>query len=106
MLPHFKRIMLRGISLNGVTVTDVGAAGLGLTRTSADGSESEGPLLSVDRSLAACEETVGVAAMADKHLRQVMEKAGDFVRTPRGAVMVFLVVRMTEGIGMGDVWKE
>jgi hypothetical protein len=58
-------------------------------------------LLTLDGDLVICAKTVEVYAKADVHLGEALAAAGGFSRTPRGAIMVFLIVSMSAAAGLG-----
>ncbi|KAK6413916.1 hypothetical protein LTR95_017804 [Oleoguttula sp. CCFEE 5521] len=59
---------------------------------SADGAEC---LLTVPNDLILSVQTVREHAKSDRDFREVLERLGDFARTPRGAILVFLLFQAT-----------
>ncbi|KAF2748889.1 SET domain-containing protein [Sporormia fimetaria CBS 119925] len=55
----------------------------------------EEPLILVPRELILSRQNIEVFAKADKHLREVLDAVGDFGRTTRGAVLIFLLMQAT-----------
>ncbi|PSN66292.1 SET domain-containing protein [Corynespora cassiicola Philippines] len=55
----------------------------------------ESPLLVVPKELIISRQTVELLAKSDQHLREVLGALGDFGRTTRGAVLVFLLLQAT-----------
>ncbi|KAF1962215.1 SET domain-containing protein [Byssothecium circinans] len=58
-------------------------------------SNKSGPLISVPKELILCRQNVELAAKSDQHLREVLHALGDFGRTTRGAVLMFLLMQAT-----------
>ncbi|KAB8338916.1 hypothetical protein FH972_021856 [Carpinus fangiana] len=57
---------------------------------------ADNPLIQVPRELVLSRETVeGYARSGDGSLRDVLEAAGDFAQTSRGAVLIFLLIQAT-----------
>lgn len=96
-LPAFAH--LTSIHLNGLTTAPVNGAGVGLQHTRAR-YDAARPLLTIDRDLVVCAATVETQAKADAQLAEVLRAVGDFALTPRGAIMVFLVVAMSTAAGL------
>ncbi|KAI9931909.1 hypothetical protein ASPWEDRAFT_27807 [Aspergillus wentii DTO 134E9] len=115
---------LNGISLAGVAFgrlqaedgTDKGCA---IVATEAKINESESNpeiLLKMPSDLVLSLETVHNYAKADGYLREVLEAAGDFGRTARGAILIFLIMQITYSspdfaterhkIGVSNPWTE
>ncbi|KAF2710208.1 SET domain-containing protein [Pleomassaria siparia CBS 279.74] len=55
----------------------------------------EGPLIFVPKELIISRQNIELMAKADQHLRQVLDAIGDFGRTTRGAVLMFLIMQAT-----------
>ncbi|KAJ4313258.1 hypothetical protein N0V94_007031 [Neodidymelliopsis sp. IMI 364377] len=53
------------------------------------------PLLVVPKELIISRQNVELFAKSDRHLREVLEATGDFGRTTRGAVLIFLLMQAT-----------
>lgn len=68
------------------------------------------PLLTVDQDLVVCATSVEEWAKSDAHLAEVLRAVGDFALTPRGAIMVFLVVQWSTAggleVGHRGCWSE
>jgi hypothetical protein len=56
-----------------------------------NGDEENEPLLVIPRDLVLSKETVELLSKSDKDLRTLLEALGDFVQTPRGALLTFLL---------------
>lgn len=100
-LPAFAH--LSNIRLNGLSLHTTSTAGTGLQFTSRDHDASR-PLLTVGRDLVVCAATVEEYAKSDPHLAEVLRAVGEFAMTPRGAIMLFLVVTwgVAAGLGVGQ----
>ncbi|PWW78273.1 SET domain-containing protein, partial [Tuber magnatum] len=106
-------IRLNNISLNGVEAARIGGepidAGVGIKHTPATYDPSH-PFLKIGGELVVCAKTVEEHAKADVHLAEALTAAGELTSTPRGAVMVFLVVSMSTAagleIGRSGPWSE
>ena len=88
--------------LNGATFHNIAPAtagqnrGSGLIATQDLNSNSQnGPLMIVPRDLVLSKETVELLSKSDKDLRSLLEALGDFVHTPRGAILTFLLYLRT-----------
>lgn len=71
---------VNGISLNGVTISQLtGDRGLGVV---GDGGNSDktGPLMLVPADLILSVQSVFIFAKSDQHLREVLEASGDYSR--------------------------
>lgn len=71
---------VNGISLNGVTISQLtGDRGLGVV---GDGGNSDrtGPLMRVPAELILSVQNVFIFAESDQHLREVLKAAGDYSR--------------------------
>ncbi|KAG9198145.1 hypothetical protein G6514_010471 [Epicoccum nigrum] len=53
------------------------------------------PLLVVPKELIISQQNIELLAKSDRHLREVLEATGDFGRTTRGAVLIFLLMQAT-----------
>ncbi|KAF4168982.1 hypothetical protein CNMCM6936_000393 [Aspergillus lentulus] len=114
---------LNGISLEGIAFqklhgeegTDKGSA-IVATAEKIDKEAEADTLLTVPSELALTFEYVHNHAKIDRHLRDVLDAVGDFGRTARGAVLIFLVVQITHAspdfanqrqkIGVSNPWTE
>ncbi|KAJ5676915.1 uncharacterized protein N7477_002548 [Penicillium maclennaniae] len=116
-------LKLNGIDANGVAFQQLGSnesgadrgnALVAMEKISSDGSDtSPVVLLRVPSELVLSLETVHDYSESDHHLRDVLEAVGDFGRTPRGAIMIFLLVQLTHScpempqhIGVSGPWTE
>ncbi|KAI9368672.1 hypothetical protein BJX61DRAFT_204127 [Aspergillus egyptiacus] len=117
---------LYGVSLHGVTFgklraedrTDKGGAIIASEDKQSvnDASAEEGAiLLRVPPDLILSVETVHDRAKYDRHLREVLEAAGDFGKTARGAILIFLLIQISHSspdanekhkIGSSNAWSE
>ncbi|RPA89462.1 SET domain-containing protein [Choiromyces venosus 120613-1] len=97
-------IRLNNISLNGVEIAHIGGepidAGVGIKHTPTTYDPSR-PFLNIGAELVICAKTVEGHAKADVHLAETLTAAREFTLTPRGAIMVFLVVSMSTAAGLG-----
>lgn len=100
------------IDLNGVEATHIGGepldAGIGL-KYSASSHDPSRPLVTIDRDLILCAKTVEEHAKTDVRLAEALAAVGGFAHTPRGAIMVFLIVYMSAaagaGVGKSGAWS-
>ncbi|KAL8799398.1 MAG: hypothetical protein Q9182_005916 [Xanthomendoza sp. 2 TL-2023] len=81
--------------------------GLGLIATKHT-SDDKTPLATVPAHLVLCLENVWIHAKSDRHLQEALEAVGDYSRSARGAILIFLLMQIThaasggyEGIGIG-----
>ncbi|RAK75341.1 SET domain-containing protein [Aspergillus fijiensis CBS 313.89] len=83
---------------------------------SALGAVDTGVLLKVPPDLILSLETVHGYAKSDGRLRAVLEAVGEFARTPRGAILIFLLMQIThsspdctgqsQAVGVAGPWTE
>ncbi|RDH38538.1 hypothetical protein BDQ94DRAFT_165669 [Aspergillus welwitschiae] len=121
-------IKLNGVSVNGIAFrklqaddgTDKGSAIVGTEvkpTGNAEGSEVEPEvLLRVPTDLVLSFDFVEEYSKSDRQLREVLEAVGDFGRTARGAILIFLLVQLTHSspdyaserhqIGLSSPWTE
>ncbi|KAI7180667.1 SET domain-containing protein [Hortaea werneckii] len=71
----------------------VGKGGALLAKHSLPGASKDGELMSVPHDLILSLERVLEHTKADKDFREVLEALGEFGRTPRGAILAFLLVQ-------------
>ncbi|KAL1593473.1 hypothetical protein SLS59_009354 [Nothophoma quercina] len=87
-----------GVSFNGIKVGPLPGFEERGSTVIAD-RELEGgkvePLLVVPKELIISRQNIELIAKSDRRLREVLEAAGDFGRTTRGAVLIFLLVQAT-----------
>ncbi|KAF3009757.1 hypothetical protein E8E13_009537 [Curvularia kusanoi] len=87
-----------GVSFNGIKVGPLPGFEERGSTVIAD-RELEGgkvePLLAVPKELIISRQNIELLAKSDRHLREVLEAAGDFGRTTRGAVLIFLLMQAT-----------
>lgn len=96
---HLDTVALRawaeasGITFTNASPSSVPGRGMGLLADSDLKAESSSPteILSVDEDLVLSGEAVRRHAKFDKDFREVLESLGDFGRTPRGAILSFLL---------------
>lgn len=55
----------------------------------------EDPVMFVPKELIVSRQNIELFAKSDQHLREVLQAVGDFGRTTRGAVLIFLLVQVT-----------
>ncbi|KAE8373269.1 hypothetical protein BDV26DRAFT_71365 [Aspergillus bertholletiae] len=119
---------LNGISVDGVTFCklrtedgiDKGCAIVATEEKCSEGSETgeadAEPLLRVPSDLILSLRLVEAHAKSDRYLREVLDAVGDFGRTARGAILIFLVLQITYSspdfadeqrrIGVSNPWTE
>ncbi|KAJ6181024.1 hypothetical protein N7519_011485 [Penicillium mononematosum] len=123
-LPAWQR--LNGVVVQGIAVHKLGSdqhggdKGSALIATEAQmSSENDAKpkvLLQVPSELVLSLETVQNHAKTDRYLRDVLENIGDFGRTARGAILIFLLIQLShsspdlrsanETIGISNPWTE
>ncbi|KAG2009200.1 hypothetical protein GB937_007977 [Aspergillus fischeri] len=114
---------LNGMSLEGIAFqklhgehgTDKGTAIVATAEKKDEDAEAD-TLLTVPSDLALTLEYVHNHAKTDRHLREVLDAVGDFGRTARGAILIFLIVQITHAspdfanqrqkIGVSNPWTE
>ncbi|KAI9784634.1 MAG: hypothetical protein M1839_001856 [Geoglossum umbratile] len=113
---------LNAVELHGVEVQHVGGSPVdkGSTvvasqdfRGALGSSSSEVVLVRVPRELILSAEMVAGWAKVDACLREVLEVVGDFAKTDRGSIMVFLIMQLTISslaapgkLGVAGPWSE
>ncbi|KAJ5793737.1 hypothetical protein N7457_000336 [Penicillium paradoxum] len=123
-LPAWQR--LNGIAVHGIAVQKVGSDEHGAdkgcaiiateAKTSSENDAEPKILLQIPSDLVLSLETVHNYAKSDRYLRDVLEAIGDFGRTARGAILIFLLVQLShsspdlrsrhETIGISTPWTE
>ncbi|EKV06264.1 SET domain protein [Penicillium digitatum] len=123
-LPAWQR--LNGIVTQGISVHKIGSDQHGAdkgsaliateTQMSSENDAKPKILLQVPPELVLSLETVQNQAKTDGHLRDVLEAIGDFGRTARGAILIFLIIQIShsssdlhpkhETIGISNPWTE
>ncbi|KAJ8111769.1 hypothetical protein OPT61_g5712 [Boeremia exigua] len=87
-----------GVSFNGIKIGPLpGFEDRGSTVIAdreLEGGKVE-PLLVVPKELIISRQNIELLAKSDRHLREVLDAAGDFGRTTRGAVLIFLLMQAT-----------
>ncbi|KAJ5553586.1 hypothetical protein N7494_002964 [Penicillium frequentans] len=115
-------LRLNGIVTNGVAVQRVGSAEseadkgnaiLATANNSNKDPDNQQTLLQIPRDLVLSLESVHDYSKSDRDLREVLEAVGDFGRTARGAIMIFLLVQITHNssqkprrVGVSSPWTE
>lgn len=110
-LPQY--IHFQPITLNGLSPTHLGGSpidlGISLLYASAEHSP-EHPLLRVSPSQILSRSTIEAFSKSDRHLHDVLQATGQLAHTPRGAAMIFLLLRMGTAAGVlageHDGWCE
>ncbi|KAL8669195.1 MAG: hypothetical protein Q9168_006207 [Polycauliona sp. 1 TL-2023] len=76
-------------------------------------SRDDRPLVTVPPHLILSLETVWIYAKSDRHLEEVLQAVGDYSRSARGAILVFLLLQITHNasdeqnrIGMSNPWSQ
>ncbi|KAJ5789892.1 uncharacterized protein N7518_006903 [Penicillium psychrosexuale] len=123
-LPAWQR--LSGVVVQGIEVQKIGSdqhgadKGSALIATEAQTSSEDDTnpkiLLQIPPELVLSLETVHNHAKTDRYLRDVLEAIGDFGRTARGAILIFLLIQLShsspdlrsghETIGVSNPWTE
>jgi hypothetical protein len=87
----------RGVQFNGIKVGALpGFEHRGSTVIAqSDLASGQAPLMSVPKDLILSRENVDLIAKSDHHLRELLQALGEFGRTTRGAVLVFLLMQAT-----------
>ena len=104
---------LNGIDCTGVQVRQMpDERGLGMITTVEDPGKAA-YLVSVPPHLFLTLENIWVFAKSDEHLREVLNAVGEYSRTARGAILIFLLmqithsaVAVTDKIGTSNPWTE
>ncbi|RHZ54447.1 SET domain-containing protein [Aspergillus thermomutatus] len=114
---------LNGISLEGIAFrklhgedgTDKGSAIVATAEKNGEEAEAD-TLLTVPSELVLTFEFVHNHAKIDRYLREVLDAVGDFGRTARGAILIFLILQITHAspdfanehqkIGVSNPWTE
>ncbi|KAH8147573.1 uncharacterized protein LAJ45_08400 [Morchella importuna] len=106
-LPAFAHLNQIHLALKPVTTP---SSGTGLHFSSTDAADDSGPLVKIPQDLILCASTVEARAKYDHHLAEVLKAVGEFARSPRGAIMVFLLVSFSTAAGLGvgqrGTWSE
>ncbi|CAL8575732.1 hypothetical protein XPA_001637 [Xanthoria parietina] len=66
-----------------------------------DSLQQEKPLVTVPQHLILSLETVWVYAKSDRQLEEVLNAVGDFARTARGAILIFLLLQLSHNASAG-----
>ncbi|MCJ1311775.1 hypothetical protein MMC25_005448 [Agyrium rufum] len=104
---------LYNVDLNGVELAQMpGDRGCGLL-TSSGFTKEEPVLMTVPRNLLLSLNYVWECAKSDSHLHELLQAMGDYARTSRGAILLFLLVQiavaspdMETKIGTSGPWSE
>ncbi|KAI9830133.1 MAG: hypothetical protein M1819_005810 [Sarea resinae] len=104
---------LNGISFNGVEVEPLPNKGLAVVAKQELPDDSDTPLMIIPQDMVLSVEGVQRFAKADKYLREVLDATGEYGRTARGAILIFLLMQVTylcpdmkEKIGVSNSWTE
>ncbi|KAI2721443.1 hypothetical protein DTO013E5_988 [Penicillium roqueforti] len=123
-LPAWQR--LSGVVVQGIEVHKIGSDEHGADKgsaliateaqTSSENDANPKILLQIPPELVLSLETVHNHAKTDRYLRDVLEAIGDFGRTARGAILIFLLIQLShtspdlrsghETIGVSNPWTE
>ncbi|KAJ5576921.1 hypothetical protein N7535_003847 [Penicillium sp. DV-2018c] len=124
LLPAWQR--LNGITVQGIAFQKVGSDEHGADKgsaiiateatTSSEDDADPKVLLQIPSDLVLSVENVHNSAKSDRYLRDVLEAIGDFGRTARGAILIFLLIQLShsspelrernETIGVSNPWSE
>ncbi|KAA6406815.1 MAG: hypothetical protein FRX48_09313 [Lasallia pustulata] len=86
---------LNNVEFDGVKVSSLPAGkGSGVVATAAH-SEDGAILMRVPQELVLSLGNVWMYAKSDQHLREVLEATGEYARTARGAILIFLLLQVT-----------
>ncbi|KLJ13394.1 hypothetical protein EMPG_11645 [Blastomyces silverae] len=119
---------LNSVQFHGVEVTqlqtedgvDKGCSVVATVKKSAPEFDPEAPaepeiLMTIPPDLVLSLELVETCAKADRHLKEVLDTMGEFARTARGAILIFLLVHISysdpelsskEHIKVSNAWTE
>ncbi|CAG8148779.1 unnamed protein product [Penicillium olsonii] len=116
---------LNGVELSGVAFRKFGfnehgadkGSGIVATDTKSSSENDAKPeiLLQIPGDLVLSLETVQGYAKSDRDLRDVLEAMGDFGRTARGAILIFLLIQLSHNspdlqskhtVGVSNPWSE
>ncbi|CRG89588.1 Trichodiene oxygenase [Talaromyces islandicus] len=104
---------LSGIQLHGVKFAKLeNGTGIAATEDQENSVQEARILMKVPPDMVLSLETVHGYAKSDRYLREVLEALGDFGRTARGAILVFLLCHITyhsdtkEKVGVVNPWSE
>ncbi|KAK6515057.1 hypothetical protein TWF506_007408 [Arthrobotrys conoides] len=93
------------INFNGIRVEYVGGepvdSGLAV-KLQPSKLDSSRPLLRVPRHLILCQDMVDAHAKSDMHLREALAAAGPLAMTPRGAIIIFLIMKITNAVSLSE----
>ncbi|KAJ5351323.1 hypothetical protein N7452_000297 [Penicillium brevicompactum] len=123
-LPAWQR--LNGVVLSGIEFQQLGSdengadKGSGIVATeskfSSESDTNPEILLQIPSDLIISLETVQNHAKSDPYLRDVLEAIGDFGRTARGAILIFLLIQLSHNspdlqshdqiVGISNPWSE
>lgn len=107
-LPAFAHLNQIHLELKPV-ITPSSGTGLHFSSTDAAADDS-GPLVKIPQDLILCASTVEARAKYDHHLAEVLKAVGEFARSPRGAIIVFLLFSFSTAAGLGvgqrGAWSE
>lgn len=67
-----------------------------------ESSQNHDVLVTVPSHLILSLETVWIYAKSDRHLLEVLEAVGDYSRTARGAILIFLLLQITHNASAGS----
>ncbi|KZF23653.1 SET domain-containing protein [Xylona heveae TC161] len=104
---------LRDISFHDVEVKTTGPKGSAVFATKDIIDQDPEPLMTIPREMVLSLEGVYNFAKSDQHLQEVLGALGDYGRTSRGAILVFLLMQCTiacpdieEKIGVSNGWSD
>ncbi|CAG8286530.1 unnamed protein product [Penicillium salamii] len=117
---HLNGVVLTGVSFQKLGFDEHGAdKGSGIVATEPKSSSENDPkpeiLLQIPGDLVLSLETVQNYAKSDRDLRDVLEPMGDFGRTARGAILIFLLIQLSHNcpdyrskqvVGVSNPWTE
>ena len=86
---------LNSITFHGVSIAELsGSKGCGVVVNTKDFANNP-VLMTVPQELILSLDNIWIYAKSDRHLLQVLEATGEYSRTARGAILIFLLIQIT-----------
>ncbi|KAL8686682.1 MAG: hypothetical protein Q9218_006938 [Villophora microphyllina] len=93
---------LNGIQYNGIATEHLSdKRGCGIL-TKAESLDNKAILLMVPSHLVLSLENVWIFAKSGQHLKEVLDAVGDYSRSARGAILIFLLMQITHNAALGS----
>ncbi|KAF2424908.1 SET domain-containing protein [Tothia fuscella] len=86
---------LNGVTFDGVKIGSIAGRGTGVVASRVLKGGNEGPLMVIPGDLILSLERVELQAKSDQKLQELLSTLGDYARTTRGAILVFLLRQAT-----------